>query len=175
VADWEAGKARAGEKLHWGAEEIIAFLDRNPTITYQLVEDIYDEVKTQQEKDQGKVHIGRRPRRTAASMDEVWDTILPQQYSMDPFPEALAKLLNGQSQRAFSRKVPCHQTTLSRLMAGKLEPDLTMLENIARAARVTPAFFVEWRAMYVGGLVTRVLMERPNMSVTALQRVNEES
>ena len=32
-------------------------------------------------------------------------------------------------------------------------------------------FFVEWRARYVGQIITQVLIERPSMGVTAVRRV----
>lgn len=173
MADWEAAKEAAGPAIYWGYEEILAFLNANPQVAHRMIEDVYDAAKAEQERGRGFVRTGRRPRRSPSSMAEVWDTIFPDPYSMDPFPEAMQKLLDGQSQRAFSRRVPCHQTTLSRMMAGKLEPDLTMLEQIAAAANVRPSYFVEWRAMAIGELVTQVMLSRPNVSVTVLQRVSE--
>jgi transcriptional regulator with XRE-family HTH domain len=102
-------------------------------------------------------------------------TIFPDRYSMDPFPLAMEKLLAGRSQRAFAKKVPMHQMTLSRLMRGQYEPDLEMLERIAKAAKVTPAYFLEWRAEYISRVLSNVFRQRPNLSVAALQLLLEQS
>lgn len=136
----------------------------------QIIGDIFDEVKAEEEKEAGVKRMGRRPRRTA-SLAEVYATVFPAPYTVDPFPEALIKLLNGRSQRAFAMKVPCNQSTLSRLISGEWKPDLIMLERIALAAKVAPAFFVEWRAMYVGQLITQVLTRHPNLGITHLRTV----
>lgn len=170
MADWEAAQAIAGEKLSWGVEQIKAFLDAHPPVAHRMIEDIYYAVKAQEERDRGETRTGRRPRIPPRSLAEMYSTIFPEPYSMDPFPEAMEKLLRGQSQRAFSKKVPCHQTTMSRMMAGKLEPDLTMLEQIAAAARVKPAYFMEWRALALAELVRYAMMERPQESVGVLLR-----
>lgn len=153
-----------------GEADWIAVFDRDPDIMWRIVGDIYDVVKTEEEKAAGKRVMGRRPPRSG-SLEDVWATVFPAPYSMDPFPEALRKLMNGRSQSAFAMRVPIHQTTLSRMLKGEWMPDLQMLERIAEAAKVQPAYFVEWRAQYVAGLIQRVLMERPNMSVMALRQV----
>ena len=48
---------------------------------------------------------------------------------------------------------------------------MQMLEAIARAAKVQPAFFVEWRAMYVTQQIERVLKARPNVGVKAYESI----
>ena len=136
----------------------------------RILGDIFDAVKAEEEKASGVRRMGRRPGRTG-SLQEVYDTVFPAPYSMDPFPEAMIKLLNGRSQRQFAPKIPVHQTTMSRLMSGALKPDLLMLERIADAARVHPSFFVEYRAMFVGQLLTRIFTARPNMGVAAFREV----
>ena len=139
----------------------------------QMIYDIYDEVLAQIERDAGRRQMGRRPAREAVSLDEVFALVFPQPYTMDPFPEAMQKLLAGQSQRAFSRKIPCDQATLSRLMNGQHPPDISMLERIATAARVAPYYFVEWRALFMGRMVTRVFLEKPNVSVSAYEMLSK--
>lgn len=136
----------------------------------RILGDIYDAVKAEEEKEAGIRRMGRRPRRDG-SLEDVWATVFPQPFTMDPFPTAMVKLLNGRSQRQFAPKVPVHQTTMSRLMAGTLKPDLHMLERIALAAKVHPSYFVEYRAMFVGQLMTRVFTENPNMGVSAFRQV----
>lgn len=149
----------------------VAVFDRNADIMWAIVGDVYDAVKTEQEKEAGIRRMGRRPARQATSMDEVFATVFPNQYSMDPFPVAFEKLLSGRSQRQFAMKIPCNQGTISRLLSGHVQPDLIMLERIADAAKVPAHFFVEYRALLIGAMVTRILLQQPNMGVTAMKRV----
>lgn len=149
----------------------LTVFDANPDIMWAIIGDIYDVVKAEQERDAGVHKLGRRPQRSSSSLEEVYATVFPAQYTMDPFGEALHKLLAGRSIRAFAMKVPIDQSHLGRLMSGERALDLTVLERVASAAKVPPAYFVEWRALYVGQLVTRVLSERPNLSIKAVKAV----
>lgn len=131
----------------------------------------------EREAAEGVKRSGRRPRPSRVPLDEVLSAVFPAQYSNEPFTSVMKSLLEGQSQRSFSQKVPCNQATLSRLLAGRLEPDMKMLERIAAAAEVPPWYFVEWRAFYVGSLITEVLLENPSMgvrSIRALQHLARE-
>lgn len=150
----------------------VAVFDRNPDIMWHMVGDLYSAVRDEEDHEAGIRRVGRRPARTSASLEDVWATVFPTQASMDPFVEALGKLIGTRSIRAFALKVPCHYSTLSRLRGGQLQPDMPMMESIAKAGKVPPSFFLEWRAMYVGALMTRVLTQRPNLSVTALRAIN---
>lgn len=141
----------------------------------KLMGDAYGTVKDEEERQAGTRRTGNRRAPRRASLDEVMATIFPDRYSMDPFPLAMEKLLAGRSQRAFAKKVPMHQMTLSRLMRGHYEPDLEMLERIAKAAKVTPAYFLEWRAEYISRVLANVFRQRPNLSVAALQLLLEQS
>lgn len=135
----------------------------------RLLYDIYDEVKAQEEREAGVHKMGRRPARPAVGIDELFSVVMPQSFANDPFPVALRKLMNGRSQRAFAAKVPCSQPHLNKLLTGERVPDLVMLERIAVAAKVDPWFFPEWRAMFVGQLITNVLLAKPNLSIAAVQ------
>lgn len=170
-ADFEKAKSEFPSTT-MGEEGWLAFFD-TPDGRHamgRILGDIFDAVKAEEEKAAGVHRMGRRPARTG-SLQEVYDTVFPAPYSMDPFPEAMIKLLGGRSARQFAPKVPVHQTTMSRLMRGDIKPDLLMLERIAAAAKVHPSFFVEYRAQFVGQLLTRVFTERPNMGVAAFREV----
>lgn len=146
----------------------------------QLIGDIYDVVKAEEDKANGIRTMGRRPARKAVALDEVFATVFPPQVTTEAFPKALHDLMAGRSQRQFCMKIPCHQTTLSRLLSGQLQPDLTMMERIASAAKVPPTYFAEYRAQVIGQLVTEVFTDNPNLSIGAIkslrgQRSNWES
>lgn len=154
-----------------GEKEWLDVFDRNPDIMWTIIGDIYDVVKAEEDREKGIRSMGRRPARKGVSLEQLYSTIFPPTYSHDPFPQALATLIGDRSQRQFAMKIPCNQSTLSRMLAGTMIPDLTMMERIALAAKVSPHYFVEWRAMYLGQLLTRVFNDRPNMSITALRSV----
>ena len=144
-------------------------LGQNPEALYRIIADSYDFVLREREMAQGIKRSGRRPRPSRVSIDEVIEAVFPPQYSNAPFVDALRAVMDGHSQRSFSKRVPCDQATLSRLLAGQLKPDLPMLERIAQAGGVPPWYFREWRAEYVASLIREVLLADPAMSVGALR------
>lgn len=157
--------------LGWDVEQVEAYLAANPEVMYRIFGDMYSIVKDEQAKAAGQRRVGRRPMRVADSIDEMLDTVLPEQYSVEPFPQALRALMGQQSQRTFSRKVPCHQTTLSRLLSGELTPDLETMDCIARSAGAHPSWFVEWRAQAVAAVIRSVLEGDPYLSIRMLREV----
>jgi transcriptional regulator with XRE-family HTH domain len=167
-ADFEKAKELYPSTTQMGEPEWLAFFDTPEGVRAmgRILGDIYREVRAQEDKVAGRTKMGRRPR-TEGTLDEVMDVIFPAQYSMDPFPLALTKLMAGRSTRQFAPRIPCNQSTLVRLMNGKLLPDLAMLERIAAAAKVRPHYFVEYRAMAVSTLVEKALMEYPHQGITA--------
>jgi transcriptional regulator with XRE-family HTH domain len=172
-ADWQKAKDQFPSTQMDEAAWIKVF-DRNPDIMWHLIGDIYDFAKAEEERDAGKVKVGRRPRRDA-SLQEVYAVIFPELYSMDPFPDALTKLISGRlSQGQLAAKVPCDQSFISRLLAGTRTPDMVTMERIAIACRVKPAYFMEWRARYVSGLIERALVAMPQMGVRALRELKYE-
>lgn len=173
-ADWDRAKGLY-PSAGYGVDEWVAFFDTPSGFAAmaRLMGDIYNAVKDEEEREEGVRRQGRRPRRSEVPLAEVYATIFPYRYSMDPFPEAMRKLLGGRSLRAFAPRVPVAHTTLHRLLTAEMAPDLVMLERIARAAKVPAGYFVEWRAMYLGQLVQQVLTERPNLGVKALREARD--
>lgn len=143
----------------------------------KLLYDIYDEVLAAEERHAGTHKMGRRARRDPVSLDELFGVVLPQQYNDEPLTVALRKILakSGETQRSFAARVPISESLLSKILSQDFEPGLAMLDDIAEAAGVKPWFFVEWRAGFLGQLVTEMLLERPNLSVTAVKRMRSAS
>lgn len=157
--------------LGWDAEQVEAYLAANPEVMYRIFGDMYSIVKDEEAKAEGHRRVGRRPMRAADSIDEMLATVLPEQYATKPFPQALRELMGRQSQRTFSRKVPCHQTTLSRLLSGELSPDLETMECLARAAGAHPSWFAEWRAQAIATVIRSVLERDPQLSIRMFREV----
>lgn len=170
-ANWQA----AYDRFPWLAGPVEGFLERmeaNPDIVMGILRDMYDMIKTEEEKKQGIVRMGRRPKRIPESEREFWATVLPPAFSDKPFPQALAWMMDelGLTQRALASKVPTTQATVSRLASGQMVPDMAMMEAIARALRVGPWFFVEWRARYFASMVELILTDNPNLGVAMVKR-----
>jgi transcriptional regulator with XRE-family HTH domain len=90
-------------------------------------------------------------------------------FAMVPFPEAVRELMGTQSLRAFAAKVPMDHRELSRLMRGVSKLDCYVLERIAKAGDVTPAFFMEWRTLRICEVLSGLFAAQPNLSVQALK------
>lgn len=169
-ANFDGARARY-ESISMGEDEWLQAMDRNPDIMWSILADIYSVVRDEAEREAGKRRMGRRPTRAAGSLDELMATVMPAQFTTEPFVVVMPKLMEGRSQGQLARRVPCDQSTISRLLAGTLPPDMLMLERIAVAVKVAPHFFVEYRALYIGQLIARILTEHPNLGVAAFKRL----
>lgn len=165
-SDWGAAKAHAPyvEDADWSE-----LLEGNPEVLHRIIADAYDVVLRDEEKANGIKRSGRRPKPSQVPLGEVVGKVFPQQYSNLPFTKALEDLVSGRSQRQFARRVPCNQATLSKLLRGQYEPDMSMMERLALAGGQGPWYFREWRAQYVGALVTDALMSNPSTGVQAVR------
>jgi transcriptional regulator with XRE-family HTH domain len=135
----------------------------------RIIYDVYDEVVSREERENGKRRIGRRPAREATTLANVMAIVKPEEFSNDPLPIALKKLMRGRSTRQFCRKVPISQSYLTRLLHGEHKYSLELLENLAEAGGVNPWHFPEWRAMYISELIQVTLTDNPHMGITALR------
>ena len=59
---------------------------------------------------------------------------------------------------------------LSRLMRAKTQLTMYWLERIAAAGRVSPAFFREYRTMFVTERMVAVFDAHPNLSIGVMRR-----
>lgn len=155
-----------------GVEEWLTFFGTSAGLRAmgRIFYDIFDEVLSREERENGTRRIGRRPAREAVSLAQVMAVVKPDEFSNEPLPDALQKLLRGRSQAQFCRKVPISQSYLSRILSGdRPVTDLDLMERLADAASVHPWHFIEWRAGYMGELVTEVMRQSPHIGITALR------
>jgi transcriptional regulator with XRE-family HTH domain len=161
-----------------GEKQWLAFFDTpaGQHAMARIIGDIYAEVKAQEDKERGVRRMGRRPRPKEVPLEEVWATVFPPPYTNDPFPKALGDQMRrrGLSQRNLAMRLPFNQSTLSRLLSGELTPDLYTLERIAEALKLKPGYFAEWRAGYLGQLVTSVLLQAPHLGTTVFRDLRAE-
>lgn len=175
-ADYPAAKNKFASIDAATSEVWVEFFDspHGFNVLGKLLGDAYGTVKDEEERQAGVRRTGasrRAPRR--ASLEEVMQTVFPDKYSIDPFPLAMERLLAGRSQRAFAKKAGINQMTLSRLMRAHYTPDLEVLEKLAKAGKVPPAYFLEWRAQYIAQVLSNVFLSKPNLSIGALQLLME--
>lgn len=173
-ADLEGARALY-PSCEMGMGEWVTFFDSPPGMQAlgKILYDIYDEVKSAEERKAGMRRIGRRPGRAAVGLDEVMNIVLPTEFTNEPLHIALTKLIAGKSQRQFAYKVPISQAYLSRILSGERVPGLKQIEQIAVAAGVQPWYFAEWRARYLGDLIAEAMVRAPHLSITALRSLRE--
>jgi hypothetical protein len=165
-ADWERAKslypATGDDEAAWAR-----VLSEQPDVMFSVIAYIVKVVKATD----GPRKTGRRPGVHGLSFDEVWDVLYPQRYTLEPLTDALPKLMAGKSQRQVAPLVPCNQATLSRILSGQVQPDIVLLRNLARALKVPPTYFAEYRALRMAQLVQDVLLAQPNVSVSIFKRL----
>lgn len=158
-----------------GVDEWVTFFGSSAGLRAmgRIIYDVYDETISREEREAGKRRIGRRPAREATSLAKVMAVVRPEEFSNEPLPIALKALMRGRTQRQFAVKVPISQTHLGRLLLPETySPDsypLELMEALAQAANVGPWHFREWRAQYIGSLITEVLLANPHLGITALR------
>jgi hypothetical protein len=168
-ADWEKGRALYPE-MDDPAEKWAVLLADKPDVLMTMIADI---VKVAKATEGGARRTGRRPVVAGMTFDEVWATLQPDRFSMQPFADSFAALIadRGMTQRQFCQRLPWSQSSMSRLLSGQLTPDLKTLEAIASVAKVSPAYFLEYRAYLLGHLVAEVLQANPHLSITIVKRM----
>ncbi len=72
---------------------------------------------------------------------------MTERHTVDPFPEALAKLMKerGVDQLRLSGLAKMNQSSVSRYLDGLRKPSLASMESLAAALEVLPDFFLEYR------------------------------
>lgn len=105
-------------------------------------------------------------RRTAQDVH----TVAYPQYAVLPFSEAIQPLLKP-SLRAVAERAGLDPTYLSRLIRGQRPLEKYLIEQIARATRVSPGYFLEYRQLVVSRAVLDAMIEDPVSSISAYQVV----
>lgn len=171
LADWDRAK-ELYPSVKNGVEEWVDFFDRRPDVLHQILGDIYVVTKYDDRKrETGKRLDGRRTMPKDANLDELWSMITPQ-VSMEPFAVAFKALQGDRSLRAMAMRVGIDHRELSRMLNGKQELHISMLEQIASKLRVSPAYFLEWRIKYSLGVMAEIMRLHPNLSVSVAKRLS---
>jgi hypothetical protein len=140
-------------------------ISENPDISYKIVSDI---VKCVQSADTPN-RTGRRPSPEAMSFDELMQTLFPEKFSTQPFNVACRSLVGAKTQQEFADAANLSQSHLCRLLSGERTPDQKTMEAIARAAGVSPSYFIEYRATALAEALTDFLIQQPQESLSAIK------
>lgn len=153
------------------------FADR-PDVLHKLLGDIYSITKNSESTTR---RYGKRVKFANGNLDELWAMLSPR-YSSEPFGQALRDLMGDQSLRSFAAKIPMHHHSLTRLMRGErqiLNPhdpiaSMRQLEQIATAGRIHPAYFREWRTLFVTAAIIDALEAKPNLTIGMLSMLADD-
>lgn len=107
-----------------------------------------------------------------ASPEEIFELILPR-YSSAPFPQALTEALGDRSVRWLARQLNVHHSHVNRWITGQRpivnahdpEGGLAQIEAIAEALGIHPAYFAQWRRLWVLLLLDEAFERHPNLSI----------
>lgn len=175
VGNW-AGAAEMAPASVYSSEEWLKYWNDNPDVLFGILGDLYRVYKHEQLKEAGKApRAGRRKLAIDGNLDELFDILTPR-FSMKPFPEAFRDVQGQRSLRQVALRSGYTHRTLGRWLepgsypktqSGAVNRDA--LEAVARALKVHPAYFLEWRNEVILELVTSVCNSSPNLSVKLLK------
>ena len=139
------------------------YFDANPEVMHHLLRDVY--VATR-----GPEH---RP-----SLDDLWKMLEEPRFTDLPFVDAALQLLGDRSLRWLSVQVGMSLGTVHNLMNGKrpvvkpqrVPESMREIEKFARAFRVHPSYFSEWRRLWLMSLLDSAFAAKPELSAALFQR-----
>lgn len=139
-----------------------------PKILWTLVADL---VKAESARHSGH-KTGRRPNVSLTSIDELYDTLFPATYTLQPFPVAVDTLMRskGVSTRALAAQIGASQALIAQLARGSKKPSVHWMQKIAAAFKVHPAWFVEYRTERCHELLVELLDANPELTVQVFRR-----
>lgn len=139
------------------------YLADHPDVLHRLLADIY----------QATYGTEKPP-----TLDDLWEMMSTPRFSTAPFGEALLDLLGDRSVRWLAAEVGIVHSQLSRYINGSRpivsihdhRGSMRRIEAVARALRVHPSYFVEWRRLWVMSLIDSAFTARPELSIGVFRR-----
>lgn len=175
TADWDRAKQMFPSTTKLEEQDWVEYFTEHPEVVHSILGDIYVITKA----DQAVVKkSGRRPRHINGNMDELWSMITPK-FATVPFGEAMTELMGDQSLRQFSAKIPMHYWSLRRLIHGErqivnpydMDASMQLLERIAKAGKVNPLYFAEYRQLYIFRMFREVFTNQPQFTIGLSKRL----
>lgn len=127
------------------------------------------EIFASEDMEQASRYRNARPKPQNRSVQDVHDALFPT-FSSEPFATAIEPLLKP-SLRAIADRAGMSHSQLSRFIDGERPLDRYKLELIAKAARVSPGYFLEYRQMVVTDAVAKHIAANPTAGIAAFKAV----
>lgn len=160
---WETA-AREHEQIEDSAQPGFwrGALQQDPEIMHRLLGDLWN--AAQAAKGQTRVSM--------PTVDEVFRLVIPR-YSNEAFPAALKEALDKRSVRWLAGRLHLHHGTVNRWATGQRdivnmhdpEGSMAQIAAIAKECGVHPAFFAEWRRLWILLLLDDAFSFHPNLSI----------
>lgn len=139
------------------------YLEQHPDVMHRILADLY------------QATTGNRE--APDTLEELWAVITPT-FSHEPFGAAVLALLGDQSLRGLAMRTPFPVQVLHRWVRGErpvvtvndVEGSMWRIEQIAKALRVHPSHFAEWRRLWAVSLIDGAFNTNPNLSVTFFRK-----
>lgn len=145
----------------------------DPDLMWLIVGDVVRYVSADEIPRGTRVSSRRQTQDKDRNLQSVW-RVLHGHYSNDPFPVAVQELIGKRSLRDFaSRSGFGSVQTLIRYQRGERPLTMTCMEGMAKAGRVEPHYFVEYRALWLGRELQRAMLARPNESLKAIKMIRD--
>lgn len=134
------------------------FLTENPDVFHRLLADLYQ--------------VTGRATDRPPTLEDLWDLVGPR-FTNEPFGVAVRELLGDRSIRWLAGEIHIHNVPLTRVINGERDVvsirdpkgSMARIEAIARALRVHPSYFAEWRRLWVMTLIDQAFEQHPHMSI----------
>lgn len=164
MSDWE--KALAESKVYAGSFDPTfwrTYLIEHPEVLHHILADLHQVAG---------VDKGRPP-----NLDDLWELVAPT-FSDQPFPQAFQNARGARSVRQIAGAVHLHHEQVRRYLDGRLPiikvhdsiGSMRRLELFAKALGVRPAYFMEWRRLWIMSVIDSALESRPNVSVSIYRK-----
>lgn len=139
------------------------YLAEHPDVLHRLLADIYH-----------ATHGSEKP----PTLDDLWELMSAPRFSTLPFGEAVLDQLGDRSVRWLASQVGVALSHMQRHINGTRpivsvhdhRGSMRRIEAVARALRVHPSYFGEWRRLWVMTLIDSAFAAQPGLSVGLFQR-----
>lgn len=93
-------------------------------------------------------------------------------YTVLPFCDAFRILAGERSSRGLANRLDTSHTVVNRLLRGLDSPSASIMEKAAKIFKKDPSYFVEYRLLYVIGIMYRKLETNPEATVGFYKKIN---
>jgi hypothetical protein len=148
-----------------------------PELMWKMVGDIVRFVSSEEVPRGQRRSSLRRVQEKDYNLEAVWRItgLIKPPPSTQPFPVAARELIGKRSLRAFAKTCGFGEhgghRTLARYLSGEQALTMEVMESIARAGRVEPTYFLEYRAAWLARELFHAMMTNSRDSIHAVKKV----